>query len=145
MSERLRQASRFSEDMKHNESSDYDFSQTHRSEQGDARISVSRRVEQNDRNVGQKKLCFVATACFGDIDHPVVSDLRRFRDETLKNWHWGRIFTGWYYRNGEVLAEIVTYLPGARRTLRPLLWLIARFFIISRKRDASAQSSEVTP
>lgn len=28
--------------------------------------------------------CFVATACLGDYNHPVVLDLRRFRDEFLK-------------------------------------------------------------
>ena len=112
--------------MQHSQSSDYEFSQTHRSEQGDARITVSRRTES-------KKFCFVATACFDDIDHPVVSDLRAFRDERLEKNAWGRSFISWYYDNGERLAEVITILPGARVAMKPLLWVIARIFVPRRK------------
>lgn len=40
----------------------------------------------------EKSGCFVATACLGDYNHPVVLDLRRFRDEFLKRKTWGRHF-----------------------------------------------------
>jgi len=126
VNEKLRQASRFSEDMRHAENSDFEFSQTHRSEQGDARITVSRKTEA-------KRSCFVATACFGDIDHPTVSSLRTFRDEKLMLHPSGRSFVAWYYRNGKLLASVVSKIPGARAAIRPVLTLIARVFVSTSK------------
>lgn len=126
VNEKLRQASRFSEEMRHAEKSDFDFSQTHRSEQGDARITVSRKTEA-------KRFCFVATACFGDIDHPTVSDLRSFRDEKLMTNPLGMSFINWYYSNGEMLAGVVSKIPGTRAAIRPVLSLIARVFVSSSK------------
>ncbi len=123
INEKLRSAARFSDDMEHNQSSDYNVSQTHHSEHGDARITVSRKIEAKSES---RKFCFVATACFGNVDHPVVSDLRVFRDEKLVQYYWGRSFISWYYENGEGLASIVSKTPGARRVLRPVLWLLAR-------------------
>lgn len=126
VNEKLKQASRFSEDMRHAEKSDYEFSQTHRSEQGDARITVSRKTES-------KKFCFVATACFDDVDHPVVYNLRRLRDERIAKYSWGEKFINWYYKNGEKLAGSISKVPGARRVLKPVLWLIAYTFILTSK------------
>jgi hypothetical protein len=126
VNEKLRQAARFSEDMQHSETSDYEFSQTHRSEQGDARITVSRKTES-------KKFCFVATACFDDIDHPIVSRLRRLRDERLAKYVWGQKFINWYYRNGEELADSISKIPGARTALKPILWFIAYTFTLTSR------------
>jgi hypothetical protein len=108
------------------ETSDYEFSQTHRSEQGDARITVSRKTES-------KKFCFVATACFDDIDHPIVSRLRRLRDERLAKYVWGQKFINWYYRNGEELADSISKIPGARTALKPILWFIAYTFTLTSR------------
>jgi hypothetical protein len=52
-------------------------------------------------------MCFVATAAFGDADHPDVSFLRRFRDETLSRHKVGRGFIATYARIGPGLARIV--------------------------------------
>ena len=41
--------------------------------------------------------CFVATATFGNYDHPFVRVLRDFRDNTLAHYGWGRSFITWYY------------------------------------------------
>ena len=125
---KLLQAARFSEEMRQTETSAYEFSQTHRSEQGDARITVSRKPEGS-------RFCFVATACFGDIDHPIVSDLRAFRDKKLARHHLGRSFIAWYYENGEKLANVVSKVPGARKFLRPILWLTARTFTYTTKSE----------
>ena len=51
--------------------------------------------------------CFVATATMGDYNHPVVLDLRAFRDETLKNSIAGRIFIYVYYKIGPLFASII--------------------------------------
>src|SRR5438445_5539100 len=53
-----------------------------------------------------RKTCFVATACFGDFDHPHVLVLRRFRDCYLLRRSWGRNLTARYYLYGPSLAEV---------------------------------------
>jgi len=57
--------------------------------------------------------CFVATATMGDVHHPMVVELRRFRDESLKHHRLGRGFIRTYYEHGPKLARIIssrTYL-----------------------------------
>jgi hypothetical protein len=65
--------------------------------------------------------CFVATACFGNYDHPAVRELRDFRDNYLMHSSWGCRFVGWYYRVGPYLAQLVVTLPGARMASRSIL------------------------
>lgn len=48
--------------------------------------------------------CFIATAAMGDYNHPVVIDLRCFRDQWLLKRNWGVNFTSWYYTNGPKAA-----------------------------------------
>tara|TARA_Y100001968_G_C19351516_1_gene714899 strand:+ start:38 stop:688 length:651 start_codon:yes stop_codon:yes gene_type:complete len=60
--------------------------------------------------------CFIATATMGNYDHPVVMDLRTFRDETLKRSIAGRIFIYFYYKIGPLFASIIEQ----SRTLRNL-------------------------
>ena len=43
----------------------------------------------------------------GNYNHPVVLDLRAFRDETLKNSIAGRIFIYIYYKIGPLFASII--------------------------------------
>ena len=54
-----------------------------------------------------KGLCFIATAAMGDYNHPVVVDLRTFRDEWLLKRKWGISFTNWYYTHGPKAASII--------------------------------------
>jgi hypothetical protein len=68
--------------------------------------------------------CFVATAVYGDVCHPDVRRLRRFRDETLRHAAWGRTFIAWYYRHGHGLAE---QLEGHRTLRRGVRWALAQF------------------
>jgi hypothetical protein len=51
--------------------------------------------------------CFIATAALGNYDHPVVVELRFFRDNWLLKRKWGLIFTNWYYANGPKAAVII--------------------------------------
>ncbi|MFT5823243.1 MAG: hypothetical protein ACI8ZM_004504 [Crocinitomix sp.] len=43
--------------------------------------------------------CYVATMAYGSYDAPQVMTLRRFRDQFLQKYGWGRAFIQWYYRH----------------------------------------------
>jgi len=55
----------------------------------------------------KKKGCFIATAAMGNYDHPVVLDLRMFRDNWLLKRNWGVQFTNWYYTHGPKAANVI--------------------------------------
>jgi hypothetical protein len=54
-----------------------------------------------------KSGCFIATAAMGDYNHPVVIDLRLFRDNWLLNRNWGINFINWYYTHGPKAARVI--------------------------------------
>ncbi|MEI7636486.1 MAG: type II secretion system protein [Syntrophus sp. (in: bacteria)] len=51
--------------------------------------------------------CFVATAAFGQPDHPTVLLLREFRDRYLLTWAGGRLMVKIYYAGGPYLADLI--------------------------------------
>jgi len=51
--------------------------------------------------------CFVATACFGNYNHPFVKVLREFRDRYLLTNRIGTAFVRWYYTHSPKYAEII--------------------------------------
>jgi hypothetical protein len=51
--------------------------------------------------------CFIATAAMGDYNHPIVVELRFFRDNWLLKKKWGVKFTDWYYMNGPKAASVI--------------------------------------
>jgi tetratricopeptide (TPR) repeat protein len=59
------------------------------------------------RRSGKQEGCFVATACYEDYDHPVVMELRRFRDECLDASMAGQAFVRWYYQWSPTFARLV--------------------------------------
>jgi hypothetical protein len=59
--------------------------------------------------------CFVATATYGDMDHPNVRFLRAWRDGYLAHRPAGRAFIDWYWRTGPKLAVWVTRYPVLKR------------------------------
>ena len=65
--------------------------------------------------------CFVATAAWGDRDHPMVELLREFRDRVLAKTETGVAFVRFYYRFGPTLAAAI---EG-----NPLACLVARILI----------------
>jgi hypothetical protein len=70
--------------------------------------------------------CFVATVCFGDLHHPVVEELRVFRDEFLKTTRLGRGFVKCYYCVGPWLASMIRKLPFLHPPIRSLLRCVLR-------------------
>ena len=66
--------------------------------------------------------CFVATAAYGDYDHPYVLVLRDLRDHTLARFGAGRAFIAWYYRSSPALADFIREHAAARLVARVLLW-----------------------
>lgn len=56
---------------------------------------------------GNSGFCFIATATLGSYDHPVVMDLRMFRDNWLLKREWGVKFTNWYYKHGPKAARAI--------------------------------------
>jgi len=55
-----------------------------------------------------KSGCFIATATMGDYDHPVVIQLREFRDQYLLDRDWGKKFTKYYYKFGPYPAKVIS-------------------------------------
>jgi|TARA_B100000965_G_scaffold365127_1_gene349389 hypothetical protein len=51
--------------------------------------------------------CFVATAVFNDYDHPIVLELRGFRDNYLSKRFWGKSFIKTYYKYGPYPARLI--------------------------------------
>jgi hypothetical protein len=103
----------------------------HRSEHGYTRATVKTAKPQPpapppppQREV--KGSCFVATACFGDYEHPTVIILREFRDSVLVTRPFGRLCVGIYYRIGPGLAAILECVPVLKTPVRKLLaWFSA--------------------
>jgi hypothetical protein len=73
-----------------------------------------------------KGSCFIATACYGDYDHPTVAILRSFRDQILKRRPFGRNLVGLYYRIGPFCAAIVNQVPILKSPMRLALACFAR-------------------
>ncbi|MEN9908730.1 MAG: hypothetical protein RLZZ540_1879 [Bacteroidota bacterium] len=67
------------------------------------------RISPNNEVTNPKSTsgCFIATATMGNYNHPIVYELRQFRDNWLLNKYWGQKFTEWYYRNSPKVAEII--------------------------------------
>ena len=64
--------------------------------------------EVSDSNTNKNSGCFVATATMRDYNHPIVLDLRNFRDLFLfKRWY-GRLFVKFYYFIGPFFARLIS-------------------------------------
>jgi len=70
--------------------------------------------------------CFVATAAYGDPQHPDVVWLRWYRDQVLNRSRTGRSFTSWYWRVGPRMARVVAPSPLLRTTARRTLGMLVR-------------------
>lgn len=65
--------------------------------------------------------CFVATAVYGDHNHPQVQKLRNFRDAKLNKSIAGRHFIKFYYAIGPTLALLPRSSKLTKRLLRHIL------------------------
>ena len=62
----------------------------------------------NTSDTNKNSGCFVATATMRNYNHPIVLDLRNFRDLfLLKSWH-GRLFVKSYYSFGPFFARLIS-------------------------------------
>ncbi len=77
-----------------------------------------------------KSGCFVATSCYGNYDHPVVMELRNFRDEYLETSTAGRAFLRSYYQWSPTIASFVAK-NGILKTLSRVL-VVAPAVMIAR-------------
>jgi tetratricopeptide (TPR) repeat protein len=73
---------------------------------GDTLLKHVIKFDPQAKKIGKAE-CFIATATLGDYEHPVVIDLRIFRDEWLLKRNWGIRFTNWYYTHGPKAASII--------------------------------------
>jgi hypothetical protein len=72
--------------------------------------------------------CFVATELVEYVEGETLVDLRKFRDEILKQNGVGRKFVAWYYRNGPTLAKYVSQWPRpAKRMAGKILDRLSTF------------------
>lgn len=55
----------------------------------------------------KKSGCFIATSAMGSYDHPLVVELRLFRDHWILKQKWGKSFVNWYYTYGAMAAKFI--------------------------------------
>ena len=114
--QRLDEASRVARQIENSPNTDYQYNTEVRGQHGTTKIDVK----------SKQGNCFVATACFGDYDHPTVKLLREFRDKVLLPSFAGRGFVTLYYRFGPNAAVVVNRLPMLKPFLRASLSVFAR-------------------
>jgi hypothetical protein len=73
------------------------------------------------RNKVESRMCFIATAAYGDIDAPEVEQLRQFRDSSLMTNPFGRGFVAAYYRMSPPVARLIARKPRLRLVARKVL------------------------
>ena len=101
-------------------------------EQGDdpqVSIDASKEIARLEQKKG---FCFVATACYGDYDHPDVIAFRRFRDERLLATRAGTRFVRIYYAVSPRLAQRIGNCDWLSRAIRrgllePLVRWLSRY------------------
>lgn len=73
--------------------------------------------------------CFIATAAMGDYNHPLVMELRLFRDNWLLKKEWGVKFTSWYYTHGPKAAILIEKSSFLKKIILVFLIKPLNFFI----------------
>jgi hypothetical protein len=98
----------------------------------DTAVSKIREIcENGERKRRGSTKCFIATATMGSYNHPVVVDLRIFRDQWLQKRNWGKYFIQWYYIYGAKAAMIIGKSNILRKVslftiIKPLHFIIKR-------------------
>lgn len=88
---------------------------------------------------GAKKGCFIATACYGEYDHPIVMELRCFRDSCLYTTLAGRAFVRWYYQWSPAFASFVAKSRILKTLARVLI--VTPALIMARSFNKNAQNN----
>lgn len=71
--------------------------------------------------IEKKEGCFIATACYGDYEHPKVILLRQFRDNVLEQYKFGRLFIQFYYKHSPSLAKKIEKKKITKSVIRGVL------------------------
>jgi len=69
----------------------------------------------------QSKSCFIATATFEDVNAPEVIFFRKWRDETLMESIFGRLFVSTYYMISPLMAFIISRSTNLRQISKLIL------------------------
>jgi tetratricopeptide (TPR) repeat protein len=88
---------------------------------GDQETKPSSQPQAKPASSNAKSGCFVATACYGDYDHPAVMELRQFRDRFLEPSDAGRAFIRWYYKWAPPFADLIARTKVLRALGRALI------------------------
>jgi hypothetical protein len=85
----------------------------------------------------KKEGCFIATACYNDYDHPIVRQLRNFRDCFLDQKEWGRKFISFYYRHSPRYARLIENNNLRKYFVKIFLimplYMVTKFFNLKNK------------
>lgn len=92
--------------------------------------SVGYKQKEEAKNDG----CFIITAVYQDVNHPVVGDFRIFRDNWLFTYSSGRVFVKYYYKYSPFFASILSKSKTMQRVIllslvKPLHAFINRIII----------------
>jgi len=82
---------------------------------------VKRNKAGAQNKVQSSRMCFIATAAYGDIDAPEVEQLREFRDNSLMTNSFGRSFVRAYYTVSPPIARLIARKPTLRLVARKVL------------------------
>jgi len=78
--------------------------------------------------------CFIATAAYGSFLAPEVKTLRKFRDDVLLQYHWGKILVMYYYELSppiaNFLAEHESLRSITRAALTPIVYVIQYYEVV---------------
>ena len=69
----------------------------------------------------QNSSCFIATACYGNLNAPEVLTLRQFRDEKLINTYFGNLFVKFYYTFSPFFAALISKSEALKKAVRIIL------------------------
>jgi len=78
-------------------------------------------------STNSEKNCFIATAVYGDNEHPKVELFRNFRDEKLKNYALGRAFIKFYYKYSPNFSKLVQKNYTLKKYCKSILDLIVLY------------------
>ena len=92
-----------------------------KAQQGDDTEVTIEAAKAISRMNEKKSRCFVATACYGDFNHPDVMTFRQWRDTSLLNSVLGRLFVETYYTVSPPLANYIGKHPRLASIIRTRL------------------------
>lgn len=93
---------------------------------------VRRAVAKNKNTPARNSGCFIATAATGSYEHPMVMDLRVFRDQVLESSRMGRKAIQVYYLSSPAVANVISQSRFLRCFVKwtfvaPLAWIDRAF------------------